>query len=60
LTKIEPLHSILSLKQGTKNTERTLKTVREKKKITYKCKPFITAAFSVENLKAGRAWSEVF
>jgi ribonucleotide monophosphatase NagD (HAD superfamily) len=38
-----------------------LKAVREKKQITYKGKPNkITADFSTENLKARRAWSEVF
>jgi hypothetical protein len=37
-----------------------LKAVREKKQITYKCKPIkITADFSTETLKARRAWSEV-
>jgi hypothetical protein len=38
-----------------------LKAVREKKQIIYKGKPIkITAGFSVETLKARRAWSEVF
>jgi hypothetical protein len=38
-----------------------LKAVREKKQITYKGKPIkITADFSMENLKARRAWNEVF
>jgi hypothetical protein len=38
-----------------------LKAVREKKQITYKGKPIkITAGFSMETLKAKRAWSEVF
>jgi hypothetical protein len=38
-----------------------LKSVKEKKQITYKGKPIkITADFSTENLKARRAWSEVF
>jgi hypothetical protein len=37
-----------------------LKAVREKKQITYKGKPIkITADFSMETLKARRAWSEV-
>jgi hypothetical protein len=62
LTKIEPPHGILSLKQqAQRNRERILKAVREKKQITYKSKPIkITADFSVETLKARRAWSEVF
>jgi hypothetical protein len=35
--------------------------VREKKQITYKGKSIkITADFSMENLKARRAWSEIF
>jgi hypothetical protein len=43
------------------NRERILKAVREKKEITYKGKPIkITADFSTENLKARRAWREVF
>jgi hypothetical protein len=38
-----------------------LKAVREKEKITYKGKPIkITANFSLETLKAKRAWSEKF
>jgi hypothetical protein len=38
-----------------------LKAVREKKQITYKCKPIkITADFSTETLNARRAWREVF
>jgi hypothetical protein len=38
-----------------------LKPVRDKKQIIYKVKPIkITANFSMETLKARRAWSEVF
>jgi hypothetical protein len=38
-----------------------LKAVREKNQITYKGQPIkITAAFSMETLKARRTWSEVF
>jgi vacuolar-type H+-ATPase catalytic subunit A/Vma1 len=38
-----------------------LKTVREKKQITYKGKPIkIISVFSTETLKATRAWGEVF
>jgi hypothetical protein len=38
-----------------------LKAVKEKKQITFKGKPIkITAAFSIETLKARRAWREVF
>jgi hypothetical protein len=38
-----------------------LKDVREKKQVTYKGKPMkITADFSTEDLKARRAWSEIF
>jgi hypothetical protein len=38
-----------------------LKALREKKQITYKGKPIkITTHFSMETLKARRAWSEVF
>jgi hypothetical protein len=61
LTKIEPPHSILSLKQQAENRERILKAVREKKQITYKGKPIkITTDFSTETLKARRARSVVF
>jgi hypothetical protein len=38
-----------------------LKTIREKNQIRYKCKPIkIIADFSMETLKARKAWSEVF
>jgi hypothetical protein len=38
-----------------------VKAVRQKNKITYKGKPIkITVDFSMETLKARRAWSEVF
>jgi hypothetical protein len=38
-----------------------LKAVREKKQITYKGKPIKnTADFSIETLKARRAWGEIF
>jgi hypothetical protein len=37
-----------------------LKAVREKKQITCKGKPKKITDFSMENLKARRAWSEVF
>jgi hypothetical protein len=38
-----------------------LKAVREKNQITYKGKPIkITVDFSMETLKARRAWNEVF
>jgi hypothetical protein len=38
-----------------------LKSIREKKQITYKGKPIkITADFSTETLRARRAWSGVF
>jgi hypothetical protein len=61
LTKIEPLSGILSLTTSIENRERILKTVREKNHIMHKGKPIlITADFSMENLKARRAWSEVF
>jgi hypothetical protein len=46
---------------STENSERILKAVRERKQIIYKGKPIkITADFSMETLKARRAWSEVF
>jgi hypothetical protein len=38
-----------------------LKSIKEKKQITYKGEPIkITADFSTETLKTRRAWSEVF
>jgi hypothetical protein len=62
LTKIELPHNTYSLKKtSTEGRERTLKPVREKKQMTDKGKPTkITADFSMEILKARRAWSEVF
>jgi hypothetical protein len=61
LTKIKLPHDILSLKQQIKNRERILKSVREKKQITYKGKPInITADFPMETLKARSAWNEIF
>jgi hypothetical protein len=46
---------------STEPRERILKTVREKKQMTYKGKHIkIIADFSTETLKARRAWSEVF
>jgi chromosome segregation ATPase len=55
LTKIELPHDILSLKQQARRRERLLKSVREKKQITYKDKPIKnTADFSMETLKARR------
>jgi hypothetical protein len=46
---------------STENRERILKSIREKKQITYKGKPIkITADFSMETLKARRALSDVF
>jgi hypothetical protein len=54
-----PRHTIIIT--STENRERILKAVREKKQITYKGKPIkITADFSMETLKARRAWSDVF
>jgi hypothetical protein len=62
LTKIELPYNIIIIKTtSTENTERILKAVREKKQIIYKGKPIkITGDFSMETLKARRAWSEVF
>jgi hypothetical protein len=60
LTKTELPHNILSLKKSTENKRRILNVVREKKQTTYKGKPIkITADFSIETLKAKRAWTEV-
>jgi hypothetical protein len=55
-----PQHIIIKA-TSTETRERILKTVREKKEITYKGKLIkITADFSMESFKARRAWSEVF
>jgi hypothetical protein len=49
LTKIEPPHDILSLKERAQRKERIFKVVREKKQIRYKGGPIkITADFSTE------------
>jgi hypothetical protein len=46
---------------STETRERILKIVREYKQITYNGKPIkITADFSMEILKARRAWTEIF
>jgi hypothetical protein len=45
---------------STENRERILKAVRQKKQITYKGKHIKITNFSMETLKARRAWSEVF
>jgi hypothetical protein len=68
ITKIEPLHGILSLKNKTKQNktitekkEGILKDVKEKNQITCKSKPIKTIAdFSTETLKARRALNEVY
>jgi hypothetical protein len=61
LTKTEPPHVILSLKQLTQRTEKEYQRLQEKKQITYKGKAIKKPAdFSIETLKARRAWSEVF
>jgi hypothetical protein len=55
-----PWH-IITKTTSTENRERILKPVREKKQITCKGKSIkITTDFSMETLKARRAWSEVF
>jgi hypothetical protein len=55
------LRYIIIKTTNTEKRERILKTVREKKQITYKNKLIkIAADFSTENLKSRRAWSEVF
>jgi hypothetical protein len=59
-TRTTPQHITIKTK-STENRERILKTLREKKQITYKGKPIkITADFSMETLKARREWSKVF
>jgi hypothetical protein len=56
---ITPRHIIIKTTR-TESRERILKAER-KKQITYKGKPIkITANFSTVNLKAKRAWNEVF
>jgi hypothetical protein len=61
LTKIELPRHIIIKTTNTENKERILKALKEKKQITCKGKPIkITADFSMETLKARRAWSEIF
>jgi hypothetical protein len=58
--RTSPQHIIIKT-TSTENRERMLKAVKERKQMTYKGKPIkITADFSMETLKARRAWSEVF
>jgi hypothetical protein len=55
-----PQHIIIKI-TSTENRERILKSIREKKQITYNGKFIkVTEDFSTETLKARRAWSEVF
>jgi chromosome segregation ATPase len=55
-----PRHIIIKT-TSAETREKILKSVREKKQITYKGKPIkITADFSTETVKSRRAWSEVF
>jgi hypothetical protein len=55
-----PWHIIIKT-TNTENAERILMAVKREKQITYKGKPIkITVDFSMETLKARRAWSEVF
>jgi hypothetical protein len=55
-----PRHIIIKT-TNSETRERILKAVREKKQMTYKGKPIkITADFSIETLKARRAWGEIF
>jgi hypothetical protein len=54
-----PWHIIVKT-TTTENRERILKVVREKIQITYKGKANKITDFSMETLKARRAWSEVF
>jgi hypothetical protein len=57
--RTSPQHIIIKT-TSTETRERILKAVREKKQIIYKGKSIkITADFSVETLKARKAWSEV-
>jgi hypothetical protein len=59
-SRTTPQHIIIKT-TSTESRERILKVVREKKQITNKGKTIkITADFSMETLKARRAWSEVF
>jgi hypothetical protein len=58
--RTSPPHIIVKI-ISTENMKRILKTVTEKNQITYKGKSIqITTDFSTENLKATRAWSEIF
>jgi hypothetical protein len=58
--RTSPWHIIIKT-TSTENRKRILKAVKEKKQIMYKGKHIkITADFSMETLKARRAWSEIF
>ena len=55
-----PRHIIITLPK-MKDTERILKTTREKETVTYRGVPIgLSAAFSKETLQARRGWQEVF
>jgi hypothetical protein len=55
-----PQHIIVKT-LSTENTERILKSARNKHEVTYNSKPIrINSDFSTEIFKARRAWNEVF
>ena len=54
-----PRHIIIKI-LNVQNRERILKTTREEDQVTYKCKLIIiTTKFSVESVKARKAWINV-
>jgi hypothetical protein len=60
IKRTSPQHIIIKT-ISTENRERILKAVRQKEQIVHEDKPIkITTDFSVETLKARRAWSQVF
>jgi hypothetical protein len=46
------------LKTGIENKKKILKAAREKIQVTYKSKPIRKIYFSIEILKARRAWND--
>jgi hypothetical protein len=58
--KRKSFHHIIIKTLNSESRERILKAAMEKGQITYKSRPIkITPNFSIETVKARRAWSEV-
>ena len=58
--RTRPRHIIIKMAE-MKDKDRVLKAARERKKVTYKRKPFrLSSDFSTETLQARREWHDIF